>query len=146
MNPLTPYLLWIKIGACVLVVGALVGSGIWFRGVLAENKELKTVTDHQKKELEAGRAEIAGMYAQAARDRVTLEQAATEKNRIAVTLGKTQRELRAARERLDEQLRTCFDTVLPADYLDRLPKAPGATDHLPKGTAPGASGQPDAIP
>jgi hypothetical protein len=52
-TPLTPYLIWIKIGLATLVVGVILWAGIWFRGVLSDrdkfekerNDAIKTSTD-----------------------------------------------------------------------------------------------------
>ena len=41
MNPLEPYLLYIKIGAVALLLAGLFGSGIWLRGVFTERDALK---------------------------------------------------------------------------------------------------------
>lgn len=41
IETVTPYWLYIKIALIVVAVAGLIGSGIWFRGVLAERDDLK---------------------------------------------------------------------------------------------------------
>lgn len=121
---MNPFGLETKLIIGAVIVAALVGSGIWFRGVLADNTEMKTKIAAQKEEIDNMTAEVDRMTKQDAVDHALFAQVEERKAALSAELNLKLRELRKAKEALDEATRGCFGIVLPDSYLERLPQAP----------------------
>lgn len=121
MFPLPVNIPWRLIGIGVAILACL-SSGIWFRGVLADRAELRAENGAQAAELAEVNGEIDRMVKQDALDQALFENVEAQKKILAAELSENIGRLKKLREQLNDKTRDCFDVVLPADYLDGLPK------------------------
>jgi len=115
----------------VAIAAALVclAAGVWwFRGVLADNAKLTAQNGAQAAELAAVNGEIERMNRLDASDYALRQNIEAQKKILANDLATSLRNLKKAKDALDEATRNCMDMPLPQSYLDRLPLPPTARD------------------
>lgn len=114
---------WRLIGAGIIVLGIL-GAGYAFRSVLADRERLTAQNGAQAAEIANVTAEVERMNRQDAADNALRENIEVQKKILAAELSANLRDLKKAKEALNEATRNCLDMPLSDSYLRLLPKDP----------------------
>lgn len=131
MNPLTPYLLWIKVGAAVALVGALFGYHVF--AVNSAHKEGIAYESSRRDMIDLGNTARAQAELLAANERTRRAQAD-----LAITQEDLQKlSLENNREKLVSSQRKS-DLLAGRERLRVLTASPAARDPAQAGPAPGA--------